>query len=200
MAMNNSEILAKVANYLNEIAIKYKLISASTASAYLYAVHDVQNVEAKLAIFYELVLKIKSEHASIANTSFYQSIEDFFNSKQYEVEALLKAISKEIELETIAFQVPTQKRFVQIGRSAKPEHGNHIVFAEDKTLSRIHLVITVDEGEFFVEDRSANGTFVNGKKIEKGVKTPVSMEDEIRIGRAETLVELGDSKVLALLS
>ena len=75
----------------------------------------------------------------------------------------------------------------------------HIVFKTDKTLSRIHLVVTAEEGEFFIEDRSANGTFVNGAKIEKGVKALVQINDEIRIGREGTLVELSDPKISRLI-
>ena len=111
-----------------------------------------------------------------------------------------KVIEEPLNLEDDTQMIPHAHNFVQIGRSAKPEHGNDIVFPNDKTLSRVHLVVSTVKEQYFLEDRSANGTFVNGLKIEKGVKIPVSVTDEIRIGRGGTLVELEHPKISELLS
>jgi hypothetical protein len=190
--------LGEFANYLNELAINYRLFSASTASAFIYYIQDdISLKKLKTAIY--LVLKIDMEHKSITSTYFYktlQSINIEENSFEKIIELLNKAISKKIDLESIVIQTFNQ---VQIGRSAKPEHGNDIVFPNDKTLSRVHLVVSVEHGKYFIEDRSANGTFINGKKVEKGVKRAVSMADEIRIGREGTLVELLHPKIVGLL-
>ena len=201
MENKNYEILGNVANYLNEMAINHRLISASTASAFAYMVREELSLE-KLQTLIFLILKIKEENEQIASTPFYGLITTL---KALEVETILALMSKAIE-KPIKLDDPTQtiipsaNNFVQIGRSAKPEHGNDIVFPKDKTLSRVHLVISVVEGEYFVEDRSANGTFVNGEKIEKGVKIPISVADEIRIGREGTLVELKHPKIIELLN
>lgn len=201
MRNKDYEILGNVANYLNEMAISHRLISASTASAFTYMAREEVSLE-KLQTIIILILKIKEENEEIVLTPFYEII---VNLKVVDVgnilKSMLKAIENPVHLDGKSrVVIPSVQKFVQIGRSAKPEHGNHIVFTEDKTLSRIHMVVTVDEGEFFIEDRSANGTFINGEKIEKGVKTPVSMDDEIRIGRAGSLVSLEHAKILELLS
>ena len=199
MKNNNYEILGNVANYLNEMAIRHRLISASTASAFAYMVREEISLE-KLQTLIFLMLKIQEENEKIASTPFHREIT---NLKSLEIETILALMAKVIEqplnLEEDAQMIPHANNFVQIGRSAKPEHGNDIVFPSDKTLSRVHLVINVVDGQYFVEDRSANGTFVNGKKIEKGVRTPISRDDQITIGRGGTLVELEHPKIVELL-
>lgn len=200
MKKNQYIILGDVANYLNEMAITHRLISASTASAFAYMAREEISL-AKLKTLVFLMLKIKDENEQIGSTPFYEEI---VSLKILEVETSLeqmkKAIKISIDLDSNnQIFIPTVKDFIQIGRSAKPEHGNDIVFKTDKTLSRIHLVVTAEEGEFFIEDRSANGTFVNGAKIEKGVKALVQINDEIRIGREGTLVELSDPKISRLI-
>ena len=201
MKNKNYKILGDVANYLNEMAICHRLISASTASAFAYMVREEISV-LKLQTLIFLMLKIKEENELITSTPFYRAIS---NLKALEVENILTLLSKAIEKpvildENIQTLIPHVNDFVQIGRSAKPEHGNDIIFPNDKTLSRVHLVISVVEGQYFVEDRSANGTFINGSKIEKGVRTPVFMGDEIRIGRGGTLIELENPKIVELLN
>ena len=200
MENKNYEILGNVANYLNEMAICHRLISASTASAFAYMAREEISLK-KLKTLIFLMLKIKEENEQITSTLFHREIT---NLKALEIETVLelmeKVIKEPLNLEDNAQMIPYANDFVQIGRSTKPEHGNDIVFPNDKTLSRVHLVINVVDGQYFVEDRSANGTFVNGKKIEKGVRIPISIEDKISIGRGGTLVELEHPKILKLLS
>jgi len=193
-------ILGEVANYLNEMAIVHRLVSASTASAFCYMIREDISVK-KLQTLIFLILKIKEENRQIVHTPFYEEIQKIDRVEiESTLKSLLMAIAKPIDLESTKVIVPMPKDFVQIGRSPKPEHGNDIVFETDKTVSRVHLVVTAEDGEFYIEDRSANGTFVNGKKIEKGVKSLVQMSDEIRIGREGTLVELSDPKISKLIS
>ena len=201
MKNKDYEILGNVANYLNEMAIHHRLISASTASAFAYMAREEISIE-KLQTLIFLIIKIKEENELIASTPFHRAISSL---KALEMETILillsKAIEKPINLDNhTQTMIPPANNFVQIGRSTKPEHGNDIVFPNDKTLSRVHLLISAVEEQYFLEDRSANGTFVNGLKIEKGVKIPVSVKDEIRIGRGGTLVELKHPKILGLLS
>ena len=201
MNNKNYEILGNVANYLNEMAISHRLVSASTASAFAYMVREEISFE-KLQTLIFLILKIKEENKDIPSTLFYASILklEALNVESI-LEAMNEAIATPIVLESSGLMVmPKAKDYVQIGRSAKVEHGNDIIFKTDKTLSRIHLVVTAEKGEFYIEDRSANGTFVNGEKIEKGVKVLVKLSDEIRIGREETLVMLSHPKIAKLIS
>lgn len=55
-------------------------------------------------------------------------------------------------------------------------------------VSRLHCRLTVrPSGELDVEDlRSTNGTFVNGKRVERA---PLSAGDRLRVGRVELTVE-----------
>ncbi len=200
-------ILGDFANYLNELAITHRLFSAATASAFIYAIQGEiksEKFEEKFQTALSLVLKIEMEHKSIVETPFYKIIQNLYQEERKDwnqiLSLLTKALATKVELENIVSPVAILKQYVQIGRSNKPEHGNDIVFPDDKTLSRIHLVVSVENNQFYIEDRSANGTFLNGKKIEKGVKVAVSVEDKICIGREETLVDLTHPKIAALLS
>ena len=66
-----------------------------------------------------------------------------------------------------------------LGRSSS----NKIVI-KDPYISKIHFKITKDENEFFIEDlNSANGTFLNGEKIEDVIV--LTNSDVIRVGEIE---------------
>ena len=50
-------------------------------------------------------------------------------------------------------------------------------------LSQNHCVIEYADGAYTLTDRnSANGTFVNGRRLLPGVKTPIRDGDQIRLG------------------
>ena len=50
-------------------------------------------------------------------------------------------------------------------------------------LSRKHCQIECKDGKFTVEDcNSMNGTYVNGKRLLPGVKTPIKGGDQMRLG------------------
>jgi hypothetical protein len=198
-------ILDEFANYLNELAITHRLFSASTASAFIYAIQEhitSKTFKNKFKKSLFLVLKMEMEHKAIVSTSFYQAIQSIQALKEEDwtriIVLLELALSEKVDLESMVNQIPSMRKQVQIGRSAKPEHGNDIVFPNDKTLSRVHLVVSIENAQYFLEDRSANGTFINGTKVEKGVKVLVSIEDEIRIGREGTLVDLHHYKITKL--
>jgi predicted component of type VI protein secretion system len=63
-----------------------------------------------------------------------------------------------------------------IGRGA--EHG---VLLDGPDLSREHLVITSDGTTFYVTDLSSNGTWVNGTRLKRSVRSQVTTEDLIEI-------------------
>jgi hypothetical protein len=55
---------------------------------------------------------------------------------------------------------------------------------EEGGVSRRHARLSVDDGNYFVEDlNSVNYTFVNRQKVEPGVRKPIRDGDEIRLGR-----------------
>jgi len=204
--------LGNLANYLNNLSIHYKLFSASTASAFIYTIReDIYNkiVDSdifyrKLSIIVELIVKIEFENKKIVNSSFWKEVLEFKSlvNRREELSKILHHISIIVE-ENLDVSLHEEKRaikrYVQIGRSDRPEHGNDIVFKHDKTLSRVHLLITFSKGQFFIEDRSANGTFINGVKIEKGIKCQVKLSDEIRIGRKGTIIDMHREEVQNLI-
>jgi predicted RNA-binding Zn-ribbon protein involved in translation (DUF1610 family) len=76
--------------------------------------------------------------------------------------------------------VPLQDGWTRIGRSLSA----HVRF-DDPTVSRRHaLLYRDDSGARILDDRSSNGTFVNGRRIEQA---DLSSGDEIKIGRVTLL-------------
>ena len=63
-----------------------------------------------------------------------------------------------------------------IGRGA--EQG---VLLDGPDLSREHLVLTADGPNIYVTDLSSNGTWLNGTRLKRSVKTRASAEDLIEI-------------------
>jgi predicted component of type VI protein secretion system len=76
-------------------------------------------------------------------------------------------------------------RGLVIGRGA--EGG---VLLEGLDLSREHLVLTTDGTHIYVEDLSVNGTWLNGTRLRKSVKTRVRAEDSIEIPGYSLIVRL----------
>lgn len=67
---------------------------------------------------------------------------------------------------------------VTIGRSSK----NDIVI-KDKFVSKNHLNITERNGIFYLEDlNSANGTYLNGEKVDAGTLIELQNGDKIGVG------------------
>ena len=73
--------------------------------------------------------------------------------------------------------MPIVSGWSKIGRSSGAD-----VLLDDPTVSRRHaLVVLTDEGELrALDDRSLNGLFVNGERVEWA---PLSDGDELEIGR-----------------
>lgn len=70
-----------------------------------------------------------------------------------------------------------------VGRNAD------ISIINDPTISRRHIIFTYENGDIYIEDLgSANGTFVNDKKILS--KQIVNSKDKIRIGDTEFLIDI----------
>ncbi len=67
---------------------------------------------------------------------------------------------------------------VTLGRSSK----NDIVI-KDKFVSKNHLNITERNGNFYLEDlNSANGTYLNGEKVDAGTLIELQNGDKIGVG------------------
>jgi len=204
--------LEELTKNIEELSQRYHLISASTATAFLYMFcEDINDNQLSLDSFYsrfgraiKLIINIEKEQVQITKSDIWSEILllDRLIQQKEDIQivlAQLESLNRNSQLD-LNFKISKpNSAIVQIGRSSKPEHGNDIIFPNDRTLSRIHLIVSAQNGQLFIEDRSANGTFVNGKKIEKGIKTAVNLDDEIRIGRDNTLVDLEHEKIRKLM-
>jgi len=85
-------------------------------------------------------------------------------------EVILKFKDKEIK------RIPLQKQAITIGRNPHED-----IVIDNPAVSQLHARIYYLNGQFIIEDqKSLNGTFVNGKKITKYV---LKDGDQIKIGK-----------------
>ena len=69
---------------------------------------------------------------------------------------------------------------VELGRSPNP-HSTAAMELNAPTVSRLHATINPDsKGRYILQDRSSNGTFVNGNRLEKSY--PLTKGDTVQIG------------------
>lgn len=84
--------------------------------------------------------------------------------------------------------VPLDRDRITLGRSSV----NELCYPDDAGLSRQHLALTRDDGEWFVEDLgSKNGTLINGQRID--TKIPFRRGDRISAGHLT--IEFADAPV-----
>lgn len=78
---------------------------------------------------------------------------------------------------------------VRVGRGGDDEPMDLALYANDE-VSREHLVLRRDAatGQFFVTDRSTNGTWIDGKRLKKGAEQALGERAEIGIAEVLTLV------------
>ncbi len=77
-------------------------------------------------------------------------------------------------------EYPLEKAETSIGRAPTSD----ILLSKDKLTSRRHATVTYENGEYVIlDERSANGTFVNGQQLEE--MTPRTLHDEDHIGIGE---------------
>jgi pSer/pThr/pTyr-binding forkhead associated (FHA) protein len=69
-------------------------------------------------------------------------------------------------------------RKILVGRDSSCDH---IILDPKRSVSRQHCILYNENGRYFIEDTSSNGTFINGKRIEKGVKISLNLLDNIRL-------------------
>jgi two-component system, NtrC family, response regulator GlrR len=95
---------------------------------------------------------------------------------------------------------PAGKVIADLGvpRSSIGQHPSNDVVLADRTISRFHCEILLDEGGARVRDlQSRNGTRVDGTRV---VEAYLSDGAELRLGRAPIHVRLGDERVAQLVS
>src|SRR5262245_40152555 len=87
---------------------------------------------------------------------------------------------------------PITKRETVLGR----ENSRCDVWLESPAVSRLHAIFTYDNGRYFIQDnKSANGTLVNGQFIQPNSPVPLTESDRFEIGPYEFAVrdEIDDS-------
>jgi pSer/pThr/pTyr-binding forkhead associated (FHA) protein len=88
-----------------------------------------------------------------------------------------------IELIVSARGVPEEKAFtfeqniIKIGRVKEND-----ISLPGANISRLHCLITFENGEFYISDQSSNGTLLNGETIGKNRKMPLRHGDHIQAG------------------
>lgn len=93
----------------------------------------------------------------------------------------LKLINRKDSLPFKVKEYYPLKGEVTLGRG-----NNNQIVLKDPYISKRHLKIVEDEGDFYLEDlNSSNGTYVNGEKISDVVK--LKNGDRIRVGQVELL-------------
>lgn len=102
------------------------------------------------------------------------------NQKEYN-SPYLKLINRKERLDFDIQEIYDLKDETTIGRAK-----DNTIQLLDKYISSNHLKITMDEGEYFLEDQSSvNGTYLNSTKIEDVVK--LKNGDRIGLGQIEFL-------------
>jgi pSer/pThr/pTyr-binding forkhead associated (FHA) protein len=82
-------------------------------------------------------------------------------------------------------ELPVVGPSFSIGRDA----GNNLRLAHDPTISQHHCVIHTIGECLFLEDRSRNGTFVNGARVEGMV--PLDLPASVRLGQTHLSIGPG---------
>ncbi len=83
-------------------------------------------------------------------------------------------------------EYPLEKSDVSIGRAPSSD----ILLAKDKLTSRRHATIRYENSNYVLRDeRSANGTFVNGQQLEEMTPRPLQDGDHIGIGEHELVFQ-----------
>ena len=83
-------------------------------------------------------------------------------------------------------EYPLEKAETSIGRAPTSD----ILLSKDKLTSRRHTTVTYENGEYVIlDERSANGTFVNGQQLEEMTPRTLHDEDHIGIGEHELIFQ-----------
>lgn len=95
------------------------------------------------------------------------------------------AIVREDALESV--NIPITKENFLIGKSVQMADG---VISFNKAISRIHCRIIYIDGRYFIKDeKSANGTFVNNRRVHVDGQVPIKTGDIIRLANSDFQVK-----------
>jgi pSer/pThr/pTyr-binding forkhead associated (FHA) protein len=87
-------------------------------------------------------------------------------------------------------EYPLEKAETSIGRAPTSD----ILLSKDKLTSRRHATVTYENGEYVIlDERSANGTFVNGQQLEEMTPRTLHDGDHIGIGEHELVFQASKS-------
>ena len=108
-------------------------------------------------------------------TSIFHSNEDRNTRKMAKINAKSSMPRLEVRGES---KILSNKAF-GIGR----DRSNQLIVADSK-VSRYHALVTFENDEAYIKDTdSANGTYINNKKIISGQKVKLKNGDKIKVGR-----------------
>ena len=65
-----------------------------------------------------------------------------------------------------------------VGRHPETAH----TLVKNNTVSRSHCLVEWQQNAWYLQDISANGTFINGKRVAKNIKHPLKLNDKIQFG------------------
>ncbi|MEO8972648.1 MAG: FHA domain-containing protein [Ktedonobacteraceae bacterium] len=85
---------------------------------------------------------------------------------------------------TVLQEFPLEKQEISIGRAPNSD----ILLSKDKLTSRRHATVQYENGQYVLRDeRSANGTFVNGQQLEEVAPRVLQDGDHVGIGEHELI-------------
>lgn len=91
-------------------------------------------------------------------------------------------------------EYPLEKKEITIGRAPNSD----ILLSKDKLTSRRHATVLYDNGKYTLRDeRSANGTFVNGQQLDEAATHVLQDNDHIGIGEHELVFRTANPPVSA---
>ena len=95
-----------------------------------------------------------------------------------------------------SYWVIENNKEISIGRNRKCD-----ISIQDLSISKKHLNIRSNQDNFFIEDKqSTNGTFVNGKQIEKNKSFKISDNSKIKIGNIVfKLLVKGNPEIISMI-
>lgn len=76
-----------------------------------------------------------------------------------------------------------QPRTTLIGR-ADPNAKADVLISNNPYISNPHCEISFENGSYYVTDKSSNGTFINGRRLQKYVKEQLCHGDELRLANS----------------
>ena len=92
--------------------------------------------------------------------------------------AKINATSGTPRLEVRGQSKNLSNKAISIGR----DKSNQLIIADTK-VSRYHAIVSFENDEAYIKDTdSSNGTFINGKQIERGRKIKLNNGDKIKVG------------------